>query len=301
MKLGATFPTCEIGDDPAFIRDWAQAAEGLGYSHIVCYDHVVGAEHQDRIPPLGGPYTENDPFHEPFVVMTYMAAKTERIEFASGVLILPQRQTVLVAKQAAELQLLSQGRFRLGVGTGWNYVEYDSLNEDFASRGPRLTEQVDLLQRLWNEDLVDYTGKYHRVERAGLLPRHPAKIPIWFGGFNEVAFRRAARIGDGFMFGSRPRRMESMLVRVQELLDEEGRDREGFGAEALVDFTNDPDSWTDEIQHWEKIGGTHLCLRAMDTAAEFAGEKFHGYEGPQSYIDALETFMKEVGPLNSAG
>jgi alkanesulfonate monooxygenase SsuD/methylene tetrahydromethanopterin reductase-like flavin-dependent oxidoreductase (luciferase family) len=276
MKIGAIFPTCEIGDDPAFIRDWTQAAEALGYSHIVCYDHVVGAEHRDRTPPLVGPYTEKDPFHEPFVVMAYMAALTTRIELASGVLILPQRQTVLVAKQAAELQLLSQGRFRMGVGTGWNHVEYDSLGEDFASRGPRLTEQVD-------------------------LPRPPSKIPIWFGGFNDVAFRRAARVGDGFIFGSWPKRMEKMLIRVQTMLEEYGRSEEDFGAEALVDFTGDPDSWTEAIAFWEKIGGTRIALRAMDTAAEFAGEKFHGYKGPKSYIDALETFMNEVGSLNSPG
>lgn len=295
MKIGAIFPTCEIGDDPAFIRDWAQTAEDLGYSHIVCYDHVVGAEHENRSPTLIGPYTENDPFHEPFVVMTYMAALTKRIEFASGVLILPQRQTVLVAKQAAELQLLSEGRFRMGVGTGWNHVEYDSLGEDFSSRGPRLTEQVDVLRQLWTEDVLDYTGEYHRIERAGLLPRSPSTIPIWFGGFNEVAFRRAARIGDGFIFGSWPRRMEKMLSQVQSLLDEYGRKREDFGAEAMVDFTGDPAAWVDAIEFWESIGGTHLALRAMDTAAEFAGEKFHGYKGPQSYIDALETFMKEIG------
>ena len=185
--------------------------------------------------------------------MTYMAALTERIEFASGVLILPQRQTVLVAKQAAELQLLSQGRFRLGVGTGWNYVEYDSLNEDFASRGPRLTEQVDLLQRLWNEDVVDYTGKYHRVERAGLLPRHPSKIPIWFGGFNEVAFRRAARIGDGFMFGSRPRRMETpCLSAFRSCLKKKAETGEILGPKPSSTSPMTPDSWTDEIQHWEE-------------------------------------------------
>jgi probable F420-dependent oxidoreductase len=301
MKIGAIFPTCEIGDDPAFIRDWTQAAEALGYSHIVCYDHVVGAEHRDRTPPLVGPYTEKDPFHEPFVVMAYMAALTTRIELASGVLILPQRQTVLVAKQAAELQLLSQGRFRMGVGTGWNHVEYDSLGEDFASRGPRLTEQVDLLRHLWDEEVVDYTGDYHRVERAGLLPRPPSKIPIWFGGFNDVAFRRAARVGDGFIFGSWPKRMEKMLIRVQTMLEEYGRSEEDFGAEALVDFTGDPESWTEAIAFWEKIGGTRIALRAMDTAAEFAGEKFHGYKGPKSYIDALETFMNEVGSLNSPG
>lgn len=299
MKIGAIFPTCEIGDDPTFIRDWVQTAEGLGYSHVVCYDHVLGAEHEGRTPPLGGPYTEDDPFHEPFVVMTYMAALTERIEFASGILILPQRQTVLVAKQAAELQLLSRGRLRLGVGTGWNYVEYESLREDFDSRGKRFTEQVELLRKLWTEEILDYRGEFHRVDRASLLPRPQAEIPIWFGGFNDVAFRRAAKCGDGVIYGSTPRRMEKMLARVGELLEENGRDPSHFGAEAMVDFSAGPEAWVKEVEHWQRIGGTHLALRAMDTAAEFAGEKVHGYTGPQSYIDALETFMKEVGSLKT--
>jgi probable F420-dependent oxidoreductase len=295
LKFGAIFPTCEIGDDPAAIRDWAQTAEGLGYSHIVVYDHVLGAVHADREPRLMGPYTENDAFHEPLITLAYLAAVTTRIELTTGILVLPQRQTALVAKQLAELDLLSGGRVRCGVGTGWNPVEYESLGADFASRGPRLSEQVELLRALWREPLLDYRGEYHRVDRAGLLPRPRRELPIWFGGYSEVAFRRAARLGDGFLYGSTPTRMSGMLARVRTLLRENGRDPDAFGGEAQLDFSSDRSGWGAEVERWRSEGGTHLSLRAMDTAAEFVGERVVGYEGAQSFIDALGVFMREVG------
>ena len=181
MNIGAVFPHLEIGDDPIVVRDWAQAVEDIGYSHILAYDHVIGAVHANREPKLLGPYTQASAFHEPFVLFGYFAAITQRVELATGILILPQRQTVLVAKQAAEIDLLSGGRLRLGVGTGWNYVEYDSLNEDFANRGIRQEEQIELLRALWTQPVIDYKGDYHRIERAGLKPLPARQIPIWFG------------------------------------------------------------------------------------------------------------------------
>jgi probable F420-dependent oxidoreductase len=295
VKLGAIFPTAEIGNDPAVIRDWAQAAEELGYSHIVFYDHVLGAEHARRDPPLMGPYTENDAFHEPLVTMAYIAGLTTRIELATGILILPQRQTALVAKQAAELDVLSNGRVRLGVGTGWNPVEYASLGVAYDDRGARFSEQVEVLRALWREPVVDFTGEFHRIDRAGILPRPKHEIPIWFGGFSEPAFRRAARTGDGFLYGSSPTRMSGMLARVRELLAANGRDPDAFGGEAQLDFSSDRDGWAREVERWAAEGGTHLSLRAMDTAAEFVGERVVGYTGPASYIEALATFMETVG------
>ena len=201
LQIGAIFPTTEIGNDPIAIRDWAQTAEQLGYRHMVTYDHVLGAEHADREPRLMGPYTEKDPFHEPMVLYGYLSGVTESLELCTGVLILPQRQTALVAKQAAQIDMLSGGRLRLGVGTGWNWVEYDSLNEPFETRGKRFDEQVEVLRKLWREPVVDYRGEYHRIERAGLLPRPAQDIPLWFGALSEVAVRRAARVGDGVIFG----------------------------------------------------------------------------------------------------
>jgi probable F420-dependent oxidoreductase len=289
VKLGAIFPTTEIGNDPAVIRDWAQAAEQLGYHHVVAYDHVLGAVHAGRDPKLEGPYTERDAFHEPFVLFGFLAAATTKLEFVTGVVILPQRQTALVAKQAAELAVLSEGRLRLGVGTGWNWVEYDALGVPYAERGKRLTEQVELLRQLWREPVVDFRGEFHRVDRAGILPL-PSRIPVWFGGFSEVAMRRAARLGDGFLFGTTPTRMRALTERQKELLAKEGRPESEFGLEAVVDFSQGPDTWKSELEVWRELGGTHLTLRAMDTAAEAVGHERVGYKGPQAYIDALEQF-----------
>lgn len=295
MELSAILPTTEIGNDPAVIRDWAQAAEALGYRSIVVYDHVLGAIHEGRDPVLAGPYTEEDAFHEPFVLLAYLAAVTTRIELSTGVLILPQRQTALVAKQAAELSLLSGGRLRLGVGTGWNFVEYESLGVPFQDRGRRFDEQVKLLRQLWREPIVDFRGDYHRVDRAGLLPRPARAIPLWFGGFTKVALRRAARVGDGFLFGTTPRRMKGLLSQLHRMLDEQGRDRADFGSEAVIDFCQSPKDWQIELETWRSAGGTRLAVRAMDTAAEFVGSKRVGYAGPGDYIAALEQVAKEIG------
>jgi probable F420-dependent oxidoreductase len=294
VKLGAVFPTCEIGDDPVAIRDFAQAAEELGYAHLVTYDHVLGAVHEGREPRLTGPYTERDPFHEPLVLFGFLAGVTRRIGLTTGVIILPQRQTALLAKQAAELDLLSQGRLRLGVGTGWNFVEYEALGVPFEHRGTREAEQIALLRRLWREPVIDYTGRFHRIDRAGILPRPRRDIPIWLGGFTPVAVRRAARLGDGMLFGASPTRMRKLLTLARQELEKAGREPASFGAEAVVDASDDPESWPRELALWRELGGTHLSLRAMDTGAELVGAKRMGYRGPRDYIAALERFAKAV-------
>ena len=229
MKFGVVFPQTEVSADPEALPAIALAADALGYDSLLFYDHVVGADHADREPPLWGPYTEDDPFHDPFVAMGFAAAITARIELVTGVLILPQRQTVLVAQQAADVDLLSHGRLRLGVGTGWNWVEYDALGQDFASPGRRLSEQVPLLRRLWAEPLVSFDGEFDRIERGCINPRPRRPIPVWFGGFGEAAFRRASRLGDGFTFAGDVDRCVEGLDRVRELLAAEGRRRRGSG------------------------------------------------------------------------
>ncbi|MFQ5436585.1 MAG: LLM class F420-dependent oxidoreductase, partial [Anaerolineae bacterium] len=198
MKIGLVYPQIEYSNDPIAIRDYAQTAEALGYDFIVAYDHVLGAN-PDRPGGWQGPYTYVNPFHDPFVMFSYMAAQTERIAFATGILILPQRETAVVAKQAATLDLLSSGRFRLGVGNGWNKVEFVALNQDFHTRGRRMEEQVQLLRRLWTEDLITYEGEWHTIPDAGLNPRPNRRIPIWFGGGADAVLRRIARLGDGWM------------------------------------------------------------------------------------------------------
>jgi len=294
LQIGAVFPTTEIGADPAAVRDWAQAAEELGYDYVLAYDHVLGAVHEGREPKLTGPYTEQDAFHEPLTLFAFLAGVTGRLGLATGVVVLPQRQTALVAKQAAEVDLLSGGRLRLGVGSGWNFVEYESLGVPFAHRGARLGEQVELLRRLWREPVLDYRGDYHRIDRAGIEPRPGRDIPIWFGAISRVALRRAARLGDGLVLGVSPSMGEGMLAHALEQLEAAGRDRASFGTEAVVDFSHGPERWTAELERWRGLGGTHLALRAMDTAAEVVGAHHVGYEGPQAYIDALRRFRETI-------
>jgi probable F420-dependent oxidoreductase len=295
MKFGAIFPTTEIGTDPVAIRDWAQAAEALGYAHVIAFDHVLGAVHEGRKPPLMGPYTERDAFHEPFTLFAYLAAVTRSLELATGVIILPQRQTALVAKQAAEVDLLSGGRLRLGVGSGWNHVEYLALGVPWERRGARMEEQVELLRRLWSEPVIDSRGAFHRVDRAGILPLPGRSIPIWFGAFAPAALRRAARIGDGVFFAAAPSRVAPLWSQLQGWIREAGRPVAGFGSEASVDFSDGPEVWARELEAWSQAGGTHLSLRAMDTAAEALGAKRMGYRGPQDYIDALRRFRDALG------
>lgn len=294
MKIGAVFPTCEIGNDPAAIRDFAQTAEGLGYSHLVVYDHVLGADHAGREPKLTGPYTERDAFHEPFVLFGFLAAVTERIELATGVVVLPQRQTALVAKQAAEVAVLSGGRLRLGVGTGWNWVEYEALNESFATRGRRLDEQVEVLRQLFRGEPIDFEGRYHRIDRAGILPAPPGPIPIWFGGFTPAAIARAARCGDGFLFGAASSPMQALCRSLHEALADAGRAGASFGVESIIHYAEGPARWREAAEAWRGLGATHFSMRAMDTGAALMGEKTAGFTTPRQHIEALEPFIRIV-------
>ena len=216
MKAGVVYPQIELGGDTGAVKAFAQAAEDLGYDHIVIYDHVLGAVHAGREPKLTGPYKESDPFHEPLVTYAYLAGVTKNLGLATGVIILPQRQTALFAKQAADVDLFSDGRLRLGVGVGWNWVEYDGLemSRHFRRRGKLQEQQIALIRKLWEQPVVEHEDQDHRIDRAGILPRPKRSIPIWFGGFSEAAYDRAARIGDGFMFsGMRNQRLPSPPVR----------------------------------------------------------------------------------------
>jgi probable F420-dependent oxidoreductase len=293
MKFGAIFPSCEIGNDPVLIRDWAQAAEALGFSHIITYDHVLGAEAGDRATPVMSPYTAEDPFHEPFVLLSYLAGVTSTIELTTGVLVLPQRQTVLVAKQAAELALLSGGRLRLGIGTGSNHVEYESLGVSFADRGRMLDEQIDVLRQLWGESVIDYCGDFHRIDRAALLPQPPSPVPLWFGGRSPAALRRAAAYGDGFLFSPANDWIKGLCGQLTETLDANGR-REGFGIDVFTGFGDGPDHWHREIDAWGALGADSLSMRTMTTSSVMFGEQDPGFTKPQQHIDALESFMREV-------
>ncbi|MEO1062475.1 MAG: LLM class F420-dependent oxidoreductase [Actinomycetota bacterium] len=272
MRIGAVYPQIELNGDPDAVRAIGLATEELGYDHLLVYDHVAGAEHADREPKLWGPYTERDPFHDPFVLFGHLAALTERIELVTGVLILPQRQTVLVARQAADVDLLSGGRLRLGVGVGWNHVEYTALGQDFSTRGARADEQIELLRRCWGDELVSFDGRFDTVERAAVLPRPGRRIPIWVGGFSEAAFQRGARLGDGFIFAGRLDACLDAWARVQELLTEAGRDVEGFGADLVTTGVSSAEEVAERAGRWREAGGTHVSVVTMGQGLTSADE-----------------------------
>jgi probable F420-dependent oxidoreductase len=295
MKLGAVLPTTEIGDDPVAIRDWAQAAEGLGYAHIVAYDHVLGAVHEQREPKLWGPYTEHDGFHEPFVLFGFLAAVTTTVELETAVIILPQRQTALVAKQTAEIDVLSGGRLRLGVGTGWNHVEYESLGADWLQRGKVFDQQIGLLRELWTNDVVDHTDAFHRVDRAGIKPRTGRAIPIWFGGFSPVAMRRAARIGDGFTFGGAGRKILEQVELLRQELSANGRDPSSFPVEFTIAYGVGEAKWEALASEARAAGVTHLAVNTMSTTSAWAGTPAPNLATTAEHITALETFARRVG------
>jgi probable F420-dependent oxidoreductase len=282
MELGVVFPQTEIGNDPVAIRDFAQAAEELGFSHLLIYDHVLGAD-PDRPGGWSGPYDKDTPFHEPFVTLGYLAATTTRLELATDVIILPQRQAVLVAKQAAEVDLLSGGRLRLGVGTGWNAVEYEALGQSFEDRGGRQEEQIELIRKLWTNDSISFEGRWHRVTKAGIKPRPGRPIPIWFGGRAEVLLRRAARLGDGWIPLTAPDDAAKRAIdRLHGYLEAEGRDPSGFGIQAQAQTRGgDPDRWARYAERWRALGATHLAIATMNA----------GLATPDHHVEAARRFL----------
>ena len=284
MEIGFVYPQTELRGDPDAVRAIGRAAEELGFDSLLAYDHVLGATHADREPPLWGPYTERDPFHDPFVMFAYLAGMTERIEFATGVLILPQRQTVLVAKQAADLDLLSGERLRLGVGVGWNYVEYDALGQTFSTRGRRADEQIDLLRRLWSEELIEWTGEFDAIDRATLIPRPNRQIPIWVGGFSPAAFRRGATLGDGFMYAGPEDRVLGALERVRALGADQHRDMASFGHEFVALRVGGAADAAAAAERWRDAGGTHYAAVSMGL----------GLDSIDAHLDFMRDFMHEV-------
>lgn len=293
MKFAAVFPVNAFANDAVAIRDWAQAAEGLGYARIVGFDHVVGAVHANREPALFGPYNENDVFHEPLTLFAFLAGITSKIDFLTGMIILPQRQTVLVAKQAAQIDIVSQGRLNLGVALGWNYVEYESLGVPWKNRGARIDEQIPLLRRLWSEPVIDFSGTYHRIDRAGICPRPARKIPIWCGGFTEPAVQRAAKLADGFLFASASSESVTLATRLKALLAERGRDTSSFGLQSIVAYSLGPKVWHAEYEGWKKLGATHFTLRTHRSTPPKAGS-VKPAETIADHIKSLETFILEL-------
>lgn len=286
MKIGLVFPQTEFGSDPAALCDYAQTAESLGFSHVLAYDHVLGIN-----PPQPdkwrGPYTYKDAFLEPFVLFSYMAALTQKLSFITGILILPQRETAVVAKQAATLDVMSNGRFRLGIGVGWNKMEMAALNQDFHTRGRRVDEQIELLKLLFTQELVTFKGNWHDIPDAGLNPLPVQRpIPIWLGGHSDAVLRRLARVGDGWLPNYRTAEAaKPSLEQLERYLLENGRSRSDIGLEPRLHYRDGADAWQNNLAGWQAAGATHISFNTMGA----------GLETPQKHLQAVEQFARHIG------
>ncbi len=283
MKFGVVFPQTEIGADPDTIVRFATTAEELGFDHLIAYDHVIGANAASR-PDWQGPYTSESMFHEPFVLFSYLAGLTQTLELVSAVIILPQRQTALVAKQAACLDVLSKGRLRLGIGTGWNAVEYEALGEDFHDRGRRSEEQIDLMRRLWAEETISYDGRWHHVTDAGLNPLPPKRaIPVWLGGMAPQVIERVGRLADGWFPFLNPD-LETQVAQMREHARAAGRDPADIGIESMLPAGDDAGKTRQKVERLEALGATHAAAVTMNV----------NLPNPQAHIDAIRRFRDNV-------
>ena len=291
MQIGVAFPTVEIGADLHVVRDFVQAVEELGYDHLRVLDHVLGAvpQHHPEVPAF--PYTHQSVTHEPLTFMAYLAACTTRLKLITAILILPQRQTALVAKQAAEVDVFSGGRLTLGIGVGWNPVEYEALGEDFHNRGRRCEEQIEVLRLLWTQEVVDYQGPWHQIRHAGINPLPVQRpIPIWIGAGGsqnlippEVVMRRIARLADGWLplFSVEDTRGREAIARMQRYTEAAGRDPSTLGMTGVIRLGGkEPEAWLAELEAWEQLGVSHV---AVNTAG-------HAWPSPQAHIDAIRRF-----------
>ena len=289
MQLGVIFPQTEIGADPIGVRDFVQAAEELGYDHLIAFDHVLGAD-VAHYPGWQGPYTHQDLFHEPLVLFGYLAALTQRLELVTAVIILGQRSTALVAKQAAEVDVLSAGRLRLGVGIGWNAMEYEALNEDFHNRGKRSEEQFAVLRALWTQEVVDFHGRWHTIKHAGIRPLPVQRpIPLWLGGRVEAVVERVGRLADGWFPQFAPDDAgRQTLARMREYARAAGRDPATIGIEGRINLpSTTPEIRVKEAEAWRELGATHLSVNTMHA----------GLRTPAEHIAAIKEFQQTVADV----
>ena len=295
MKYGVTFPTTDIGHDVFAIRDYVQAAEELGYHHIRVLDHVVAVD------PAAYPgrdfmgYVVDKPIHEPLTLIAYLVGITSTLNFVTSILILPQRQTALVAKQAAEIDFVSNGRFRLGVGVGWNDIEYQAMNARFNRRGKQLEEQIRVLRELWTKPAVNIESDSHRLKHVGINPAPGGSIPIWIGAGSpekrvpaEPILRRIGRLADGYMpiFDPDEPGGEQALGKIGRYAIEAGRRPTDIGIEARIVMPgNGADSWRRQLDGWSAFRATHIGV-AM------GGEQ---YRTVKQHIDGLHEFRQVAG------
>ena len=286
MKTGAVFPQTESGTDVAALRNYVQTVESLGCDYLLCFDHVLGHRPAD-LAAWPGPYTDGHSFHEILTFFAWAAAITERIEFFTGIVILPQRQAQLVAKQAAEIDILSGGRLQLGIGIGWNQVELEGMGMNFGDRGRRAEEQIKLMRALWTQELVDFDGQYHQLRQTGINPLPVQRpIPVWIGGYADVVLRRAARLADGMLPGSDLAEGRSRVPRLRQYLADEGRDPDDFGINVWLNAGEiERAQWGDFVGEWTELGATHIALDTMNA----------GCESLSQHLALVEEFVSAFG------
>jgi probable F420-dependent oxidoreductase len=282
VRLGVLLPQSEGMRDPTATKDFAQAVESLGFDHLIVFDHVVGADPENRPPGWRTFYNHKTFVHEPLVLFGFLGGVTSRLEFSSEIIILPQRQTVLFAKQAAEADYLTGGRLRLGLGIGWNTLEFEALNERFSNRGRRIEEQVEVLRALWTQEVVDYKGRWHKIDRAGVNPMPVQRpIPLWMGGYAEPVLRRVAAVADGWMPLFKPGEDTSkqMTAQLRGYIQEAGRKGSDVGIEGRINLSEgNLEDWLNQFEEWKGLGATHV------------GVSTGGSSSQQEHIDLLSRF-----------
>lgn len=299
MQLGVVLPGQHIPADPSALADFAQAVEDLGYSHLVTLEHVAGADLTNR-PDWEGRTTLED-FHEPLVLFGFLAGRTRRLELVTDVLVLSQRQTVLVAQQAAEVDLLSNGRLRLGVGVGWVEPEFRALNEDYHTRGARLDEQIAVLRALWTQESLTFHGRWHHIEEMGIRPRPRQRpIPIWLAGHVEASYRRIGTLGDGWMSLFDPieeaEEARQAIERIHGYARTAGRDPHRIGIEAVVPLPGrTPDDWLRDVAGWRALGATHLVAGLGDAGIGPVKGEYTGIASLKAHIDLIQRFKEVAG------
>jgi len=294
VKTGVIFPQTECGTDVKAIGEFVRDVEAMGFDHLFVADHVLGADPKFHFHPSLATYSHEAVVHEALTLMAYLAAITTRLTLATGILILPQRQTALVAKQAAQIDVLSGGRLRLGIGVGWNAVEFEALNENFENRGRRSAEQIAVLRALWTQSVVDFRGEFHRISHAGLNPMPIQRpIPIWFGVGSrdqpvppEAALRRIARLADGWSPNFLPDTQGHALVaRVHQYALEAGRDPASLPLEGRIRLAGqDPDGWRKQVEAWKTLGATSFIAEPRGAGLPF----------PDGHLDVLRRFKATV-------
>ena len=292
MRVGVVFPQTEIAADPVVIRDWAQAVEALGFDHIIAYDHIMGANVASR-PGWNMPYTHDTPFHEPITLFSFLAGVTTTLELASGIIILTQRQAALFAKQAANADVFSGGRLRLGFGIGWNQVEYEALGAPFEARGARLDEQVDLLRQLWTGKPITFKGRFHTVTDAGINPPPLKKsIPVWFGGSSEASMDRVARTGDGWIPVLPAEKAADKVAEMRERVKAAGRDPDSVGIDNIIfvgatlgGAVRTPEDAATDHAAWKRAGASHVTLHTMGA----------GLKSAEGHLAFLRRFKEAIG------